>query len=70
MSWLELGRFVTADEFARRLSVSSRTVQRSVARGYLRGIRLNHRGKILIPQSELRRLLLSKDREGDLEDGT
>ena len=70
MSWLEFNNFVSVADFSRRLGVSPRTVQRSISRGYLRGVRLNPNGKLMIPEAEVRRLLFSKDREGDLEDGT
>jgi excisionase family DNA binding protein len=68
MSWIETNGFVTADDFARRLGVSRHTVYRAVAAGRLRTVRLNSRGKILIPQKELRRLLGEHDREAALEE--
>jgi excisionase family DNA binding protein len=55
---------LTAAEAAARLRVSPATVRRWVRQGKLRGTSLWKRGRVLVPLSEVERLL----REGGLED--
>ena len=53
----DLDRLVPAPEAARLLGISRRTLGRLIARGSIRACKLapHQRGRVLVPESELRR---------------